>query len=114
MKSAFSVIPAIAAVFVLSFAAPASAQSFFGMSYGQRVSSGDCKALSRTIGPNKIWFSRFSGARPDPWDRGLEYAWGVGCFGTYKECKSWLYNTQSDWPRLMDFTFCKQGLPTRY
>jgi hypothetical protein len=93
---------------------PASAQVFFGLSYGQNVSQGDCKALAAKLGPRKVWFSRFSGSRPDVWDRGLESAWGVGCFKTQQECKRWLYNTQSDWPRLMNFIRCKQGLPERY
>lgn len=92
-----------------------SAQVGFGLTFGNnRLSQGDCRALAAKLGPNKVWFSRFFGSQPDPWDRGLWSAGGVGCFKTYKECKSWLYNAQSAWPRLMDFTFCKQGLPKRY
>ncbi|MCX5520131.1 hypothetical protein OSH10_16945 [Kaistia defluvii] len=93
---------------------PASAQVFFGLSYGQNVSQGDCKGLAASLGPRKVWFSRFSGSKPDVWDRGLEPAWGVGCFRTQQECKRWLYNTQTEWPRLMNFTRCAQGLPARF
>ncbi|MCX5497598.1 hypothetical protein OSH11_23070 [Kaistia dalseonensis] len=105
---------ALAAALAVSAVLPVPAQAqFFGMYGGDNLSRGDCKALSKTIGPKKIWYSQFSGYKPDPWDRGLWHAWGIGCFKTYKECKSWLYNSQSDWPRLMDFTFCKQGLPSK-
>jgi hypothetical protein len=104
----------LAAAFAAALPPSAGAQAFFGLSYGQNVSQGDCKGLAAAIGARKIWFSRFSGSKPDVWDRGLEPAWGVGCFRTQKECKRWLYNTQSEWPRLMNFTFCKQGLPARY
>ncbi|MBB3930688.1 hypothetical protein GGR25_001727 [Kaistia hirudinis] len=105
---------AVAAVAVLASVPAAEAQVGFGMSFGgTNLSQGDCRALAAKVGPNKVWFSRFSGSQPDPWDRGLWSAWGIGCFRTYKECKAWLYNSQTAYPRLMDFTFCKQGLPAR-
>lgn len=99
----------------LSLAAPASAAPFFGLTGGgSNLSQGSCSGLAQSIGPQKVWFSQFSGYQPDPWDQGLWHAWGIGCFKTYKECKSWLYNSQSTYPQLMDFTFCKQGLPARF
>jgi hypothetical protein len=107
-------IALLSAVLAGALPATAGAQGFFGLSYGQNVSEGDCKALAASVGPKKVWFSRFSGSRPDVWDRGLESAWGVGCFKTQKACKSWLYNTQSNWPRLMNFIRCQQGLPAKY
>lgn len=106
----------LAAVVALTLgaAAPAEAQFFSGFGrFGTNLSAGDCKGLAQSMGPKKVWFSQFSGYQPDPWDRGLWQAWGIGCFPTYKQCKSWLYNVQTAWPRLMDFTFCKQGLPSR-
>lgn len=105
-------IAAALAAFAVLAAVPA-AEAQVGYGFGTNLSQGDCRALAAQIGPNKVWFSRFSGSQPDPWDRGLWSAWGVGCFRTYKECKAWLYNSQTAYPRLMDFTFCKQGLPAR-
>ena len=106
---------ALSAVLGLAAVPVANAQVGFGLTFGgSNLSQGDCKALAAKLGPKKVWYSRFSGSQPDPWDRGLWSAWGVGCFKTYKECKTWLYNSQTEYPRLMDFTFCKQGLPARY
>ena len=116
MKRTMLIVAACLAGAVAMPPAPASAQGFgfgFGAGFGSNLSRGDCSALAAKFGPAKVWFSRFSGYQPDPWDRGLWQAWGVGCFRTYKECKSWLYDAQTAYPRLMDFTFCKQGLPQK-
>ncbi|MCX5512180.1 hypothetical protein [Kaistia algarum] len=112
--SARSVGSALSVAALLLLAQPQAADAQVGFGPTSRLSQGDCRALAATLGPNKVWYSRFAGSQPDPWDRGLWSAWGVGCFKTYKECKSWLYSSQTEYPRLMDFTFCKQGLPARY
>ncbi len=92
-------------------ALPGGGQRFYGIQgFGDNVSAGDCRALAAEIGPQNVWFSRFSGSKPNPWDTGLWPAWGNGCFKTQAECKRWLYNVQSGWPQLMDFTFCQRGL----
>ncbi|WEK52526.1 MAG: hypothetical protein P0Y66_11380 [Candidatus Kaistia colombiensis] len=113
-RLAATALAAAAWIGAIAAPGPASAQVMFGLSYGQNVSQGDCKALANAIGARKVWFSRFTGSKPDVWDRGLEPAWGVGCFRTQKECKRWLYDTQTEWPRLMNFTRCAQGLPARF
>jgi hypothetical protein len=113
MLSKSLMILTAAATLALSHAAPAHAQFFGVFGGGTNLSEGDCQALERTVGPKGVWFSQFSGAHNDPWDRGKVHASGVGCFKTYAQCKAWLYRSQSDWPQLMDFTFCKRGLPAR-
>lgn len=105
-------VAAFAALLLVIQPPAANAQVGYG-GFGTNLSQGDCSALAARMGPGKVWYSRFAGSQPDPWDRGLWSAWGVGCFKTYKECKAWLYNSQTAYPRLMDFTFCKQGLPKR-
>lgn len=90
---------------------PGGGQRFYGLQgVGQNVSVGDCRALASKMGPENVWSSRFSGSRPNPWDTGLWPAWGNGCFKTEAECRRWLYDVQSQWPQLMDFTFCRRGI----
>ncbi len=108
-----SAAAAILAVALASCTAttPGGGERFYGIQgFGDNVSAGDCRALAAAIGPENVWFSRFSGSKPNPWDTGLWPAWGNGCFKTQAECKRWLYNVQSEWPQLMDFTFCQRGL----
>ena len=114
MKGVRSAAATAALAATLGFALPPAAEAQVGYGIGTNLSQGDCRALAAQLGPGKVWYSRFFGSQPDPWDRGLWSAWGQGCFKTYKECKAWLYNSQTEYPRLMDFTFCKQGLPARY
>lgn len=116
MKAEGMTNAAVAGLFALSLASctattPGGGQPFYGLQgLGDNVSAGDCRALAASVGPQNVWFSRFSGSKPNPWDTGLWPAWGNGCFKTQAECKRWLYAVQSEWPQLMDFTFCQRGL----
>lgn len=104
---------AAATAFLTVIAGELAQAQFFGTFGGTNLSEGNCQALARSVGPRGVWFSQFSGYHNDMWDRGKVHASGVGCFKTYAQCKAWLYRSQSDWPQLMDFTFCKRGLPNR-
>lgn len=86
-------------------AAPADAQP--------RPASGDCRMMSETYGPGKIWWGRFSGGRKAKNsffnDRGVEYHTTEACFTDRRTCEAWLYRLKSDWQFMPRWNECLRG-----
>ena len=80
-----------------------------------RVQAYSCGALSAEIGPSKVWWTRFEGYHPSPFDffrnhpRKDRYA-AAPCFKTQSACKAWLYWAQTDWPDMNSHIPCRKGL----
>lgn len=99
-------VPALAAVALpLLLASPADAQP--------RPAGGDCRAMSASYGPQKLWWGRFSGGRKQRMsfyaDRGVEYHTTEACFTSRQACEAWLYRLKSDWQFMPRWNECLRG-----
>ncbi|BCJ90264.1 hypothetical protein IZ6_09990 [Terrihabitans soli] len=77
-----------------------------------RASYGDCRDLSASYGPDKLWWGRFSGGRKSKWgfnDGGIEYKTTELCFTSRSDCEAWLYRLKSDWQYMPRWNECGRG-----
>ncbi len=68
-------------------------------------------AKSQTSAKSCVWRTYFHGAKDTYFDGPFRYRWftGAPCFASQATCKKWLYNTQTEYPLMMDFRPCHTG-----
>ncbi|MFC5067755.1 hypothetical protein [Flaviflagellibacter deserti] len=82
----------------------------FGTADAQpRTAEGDCRAMSGTYGPSKIWWGRFSGARQSPIFDGNELRTSERCFAARPACDRWLYELKSEFQEMPRYNECRLG-----
>jgi hypothetical protein len=76
-----------------------------------RPAAGDCRGMSESYGPDKVWWGRFSGGRKSKWGfrDGIEYKTTEVCFTSRGECEAWLYRLKSDWQYMPRWNECGRG-----
>jgi len=91
-----------------------AAETTPAQAWSQSVPGLDCRVLSTQVNSSQIWWTYFTGSKEEEFTfSGPTYRrWytKTACFRTEGACKTWLYETQSEYPDMMNFKPCTRGL----